>query len=152
MSTPTDPTDPYQQGAPGTEGPNPSFGQQAPSGSPYQESSPYQQPAGGYQQPGPGYGQQTPPQAGYGNQPYGVPAAHPEAKSRLAAGLLGILLGGLGIHRFYLGYTGIGILQIVVTLVTFGAGAIWGLVEGILYLTDKTGNYSRDARGIPLAG
>ncbi len=60
MSTPTDPTDPYQQGAPGTEGPNPSFGQQTPSGSPYQESGPYQQPAGGYQQPGPGYGQPNP--------------------------------------------------------------------------------------------
>lgn len=55
-------------------------------------------------------------------------------KSKLVSGLLGILLGGLGVHRFYLGYTALGIAQIVVTLVTCGIGALWGLVEGILIL------------------
>ena len=68
-------------------------------------------------------------------------------KSRLAAGILGIFVGGLGIHRFYLGYTGIGIAQIAVTLVTFGIGALWGFIEGILILT---GNFNRDAKGRPL--
>ena len=50
---------------------------------------------------------------------YAVWARRP--KSKVAAGILGILVGGLGIHRFYLGYVGIGILQIVVTILTCGA-------------------------------
>ncbi|MCX6538076.1 MAG: TM2 domain-containing protein [Acidobacteria bacterium] len=66
------------------------------------------------------------------------------AKSKVAAGVLGILLGGLGVHRFYLGFVGIGILQIIVTLITCGLGAIWGFVEGILILT---GSMNQDARG-----
>lgn len=57
------------------------------------------------------------------------------AEKKLVAGLLGILLGGLGIHKFYLGYTKEGIIQIVVTIVTCGFGSIIGLIEGILYLT-----------------
>ena len=68
-------------------------------------------------------------------------------KSRLAAGLLGILLGGFGVHRFYLGYVGIGIAQIAVTLVTCGIGCIWGFIEGILILTGST---NTDANGQPL--
>jgi TM2 domain-containing membrane protein YozV len=68
-------------------------------------------------------------------------------KSKLAAGLLGILLGGLGVHRFYLGYVGIGIAQIAVTIVTCGAGAIWGFIEGILILV---GSFNKDAQGRPL--
>ncbi len=67
-------------------------------------------------------------------------------KSKLAAGLLGIFLGGLGIHNFYLGYTGKAIAQIFLNL-CFGAGAIWGFVEGILILC---GNINKDANGIPL--
>jgi TM2 domain-containing membrane protein YozV len=69
------------------------------------------------------------------------------AKSRIAAGILGIVLGGLGIHRFYLGYIGIGIAQIAVTLVTCGIGALWGFIEGILILT---GSIDKDAKGQPL--
>ena len=70
-----------------------------------------------------------------------------DAKSQLAAGLLGILLGGFGVHRFYLGFTGIGVAQIIVTLVTCGVGALWGFIEGILILT---GNINKDAKGRPL--
>jgi TM2 domain-containing membrane protein YozV len=55
-------------------------------------------------------------------------------KSRVLAGLLGIFFGGLGVHRFYLGNTGIGFLQILATLVTLGWGGLWGFVEGILLL------------------
>ena len=75
-----------------------------------------------------------------------VPAAG-ELKSKMAAGLLGIFLGGWGIHRFYLGYTTIGIIQIVVTLITLGVGGIWGFIEGIMILT---GNINKDAKGQPL--
>jgi|YelNatPaOPRAMG01_1025707.scaffolds.fasta_scaffold34376_3 TM2 domain-containing membrane protein YozV len=69
-------------------------------------------------------------------------------KSKLAAGLLGIFVGGLGVHRFYLGYTGIGIAQIFVTLLTFGVGALWGFIEGILILTGA--GIKKDAKGRPL--
>ena len=55
-------------------------------------------------------------------------------KSKLVAGLLGIFLGGWGVHNFYLGYTKKGILQIVLTIVTCGIAALWGLIEGILIL------------------
>lgn len=77
-----------------------------------------------------------------------VPAGY-QPKSRMAAGILGILLGGLGIHNFYLGYTNKAILQIVVTLLTCGIGSIWGLVEGILILV-KNPSYLTDANGVPL--
>lgn len=72
-------------------------------------------------------------------------------KSKLAAGLLGILLGSLGIHNFYLGYTTKGIIQLLLTLLTCGFGAIvssiWGLIEGVMILT---GSISTDANGVPL--
>ena len=57
------------------------------------------------------------------------------AEKKVVAGILGILLGGLGIHKFYLGYTKEGIIQIVITLVTCGAASIVGIIEGIIYLT-----------------
>ncbi len=77
------------------------------------------------------------------------PYADPYAKSKIAAGLLGIFLGGFGIHRFYLGFTTIGVLQILVTIVTCGIGSIWGLIEGILYLVGANG-FTTDATGRPL--
>lgn len=73
-----------------------------------------------------------------------IPAG--EQKSKLTAGLLGIFLGGLGIHNFYLGYTGKAIAQIVLSF-CFGIGAIWGLIEGIMILT---GSINKDAKGVPL--
>lgn len=59
----------------------------------------------------------------------------PGADKKISAGVLGILLGGLGIHRFMLGDTSGGIWRIVITVVTCGAGGIIGLIEGIIYLT-----------------
>lgn len=58
----------------------------------------------------------------------------PENK-KVVAGVLGILLGGFGIHKFILGYTQEGIIQIVITLVTCGVGSLIGFIEGIIYLT-----------------
>ncbi|MCB9833367.1 MAG: TM2 domain-containing protein [Planctomycetes bacterium] len=57
------------------------------------------------------------------------------ASTKLAAGLCGILVGGLGVHKFILGMTKEGIIQIVLTIVTCGFASIVGLVEGIIYLT-----------------
>jgi TM2 domain-containing membrane protein YozV len=69
-------------------------------------------------------------------------------KSRLTAGLLGIFLGSVGAHRFYLGYPSIGVLQILVTIATCGIGGLWGLVEGVLILSGK--GVRTDADGRPL--
>ena len=77
-----------------------------------------------------------------------VPVYNPHAKSKVVAGILGILIGSLGIHRFYLGYIGIGITQIIVTFITCGAGALWGFIEGILILCGSS--ITTDAQGIPL--
>lgn len=80
-----------------------------------------------------------------------APIANAQGKSKLAAGLLGIFLGSLGVHNFYLGYTGKAIAQLLITLLTCGMGAIvssiWGLVEGIQILT---GSINTDANGVPL--
>jgi len=59
----------------------------------------------------------------------------PQENKKLVAGLLGILVGGLGIHKFVLGYTKEGIIQIIITLFTCGFGSLIGLIEGIIYLT-----------------
>ena len=72
-------------------------------------------------------------------------------KSKLAAGLLGIFVGFLGVHNFYLGYTGKAWGQLLITVLSFGTlsfiSGIWGLIEGILYLTDHN---ATDANGVPL--
>jgi len=59
----------------------------------------------------------------------------PGAEKKIVAGIFGILLGGLAIHKFYLGYTKEGIIQIVITLCTCGMGGLIGFIEGIIYLT-----------------
>ncbi len=62
-------------------------------------------------------------------------------KSKVAAGVLGILLGGFGAHNFYLGYTGKAVLQLVLgTLCSCGIASLWGFIEGILILTGSIGN------------
>ncbi len=77
----------------------------------------------------------------------GTGAAAPEAKSRVAAGLLGIFFGGIGIHNFYLGFNNRGVAQILVTFFTCGLGSIWGFVEGIMILC---GSITEDSDGVPL--
>lgn len=82
--------------------------------------------------------QQNTQQSSSYSAPYGkYPPPGYEPKSRLLAGLLGILLGGYGVHNFYLGFTTKAVIQILVTLVTCGIGGIWGFVEGILILCRK---------------
>jgi TM2 domain-containing membrane protein YozV len=65
------------------------------------------------------------------------------ADKKVAAGICGILLGGLGVHKFILGYTTEGIIQIVITFVTCGIGGIVGLIEGIIYLTKSDEEFVR---------
>ena len=114
--------------------------------------------------PQPGYG--TPPgygvPPGYGAPPgYGpVPGYGPPAysgKSKVAAGILALLIGTLGIHNFYLGYTGKALFQLLGTLLSCGILAlpivIWSFVEGILILVARPGEppWGVDASGMPLS-
>jgi len=55
-------------------------------------------------------------------------------KDKTTAGILGILLGSLGVHQYYLGSTVTGVIELVLTFVTCGIGSLLGLVEGILIL------------------
>ncbi len=73
-------------------------------------------------------------------------------RSRVSAGVLGIVVGALGVHNFYLGYIGRGLIQLLVSVLGFGltdglsavAMGTWALIEGILILTDRE---SVDANG-----
>lgn len=65
------------------------------------------------------------------------------AEKKIAAGICGILLGGLGVHKFILGYTKEGIIQLIVSIVTCGIGSIIGLIEGIIYLTKSDEEFVR---------
>lgn len=59
--------------------------------------------------------------------------ARPESK-RILCGVLAIVLGSLGIHKFVLGYTVPGVIQLVLGF-CFGIGWVIGVIEGIIYLT-----------------
>jgi len=74
----------------------------------------------------------------YENNPKGETwntSLRPQENKKVLAGVLAILLGGFGVHKFILGYTQEGIIQLVITVVTCGIGSIIGLIEGIIYLT-----------------
>lgn len=68
-----------------------------------------------------------------------VTAKPPGAEKKISAGICGILLGCLGVHKFILGYTGEAFTMLLITVLTCGIGgapmAIIGLIEGIVYLT-----------------
>jgi TM2 domain-containing membrane protein YozV len=69
------------------------------------------------------------------------------ASNKIPAGICGILLGSLGVHKFILGYTGAGLVMLLVTILTCGiAGAVThiiGLIEGIIYLCKSDEEFVR---------
>jgi TM2 domain-containing membrane protein YozV len=86
----------------------------------------------------------TPPPLGPVSGPgYG----DPRASNKIAAGVCGILIGSLGVHKFILGYTGAGLIMLLVTILTCGLGGIVmhliGLIEGIIYLTKSDEEFVR---------
>jgi len=62
-----------------------------------------------------------------------------QESKRIVAGIVGILLGSLGVHKFILGYKTEGLILLGITIVTCGIGSaltgLIGLIEGIIYLT-----------------
>lgn len=78
------------------------------------------------------------------------------SRSRILAALLGIFFGSLGLHRFYLGFFGIGLAQLFLTLLAFYGPwpyfcfgwvvTFWGFTEGMLCFA----GWIRDAEGRPL--
>ena len=131
-------------------------------------ASSYAQPEQGYGVPGPdanaqgayAAGQQAYGQPGYAQPAYGQPGYAQPAygqpvvgapKQWIVAVLLAFFLGALGIHNFYLGYTGKGIIQLILTITVICApvSAIWAFIEFIMILA-RSGDYATDAQGQPL--
>ena len=114
-------------------------------------SMPEPPPGYGYQPqqpPPPGYGYAyppgyAPPQPGapFGVDPYGRPYSD---KSKVVAGVLQLVFGGVGAGRWYTGHYGIAVAQ----LLTCGGFGVWAIIDGILMLTDKV----TDSTGRPLRG
>ena len=91
---------------------------------------------------------------------YGV-----KPKSKIGAALLAFFFGFLGIHNFYLGYTGKGatqlclvvlaffavftIILIPISAIVYFAVGLWAFIEFIMILVGG-GRYDHDARGVPL--
>ena len=71
---------------------------------------------------------------------------YPGAEKKIAAGICGILLGALGIHKFILGYKTQGLIMLLVTILSLGilgwVSGILGLIEGIIYLTKTDEQFS----------
>lgn len=84
------------------------------------------------------------PYAQFGDRPN-------SSRSKVAAALLAFFLGTLGVHNFYLGHTGRGIAQLLITVLSLGFlapfTAIWALIEFVLILTGSL----TDADGRPLS-
>jgi TM2 domain-containing membrane protein YozV len=142
------------------EGGQPDYGRVDPPPPPPGGSAP--PPPGGYAPPPPGYGPPPgyqPPPGGYPPPPGYAFGAHAGApwgvhpvtgvpysdKQKLIAGLLQILLP-FGIGRFYIGDTGTGVAQLLVSIFTCGLGGLWSLIDGIIMLTGEP----NDAQGRPL--
>lgn len=150
-SDPTEPTVPLEGGEPDygrANQPPPGYAPPPPGGQPpppppgYGPPPGYQPPPGGYPPP-PGYAYGAHAGAPWGVHPVtGVPYSD---KQKLIAGLLNILLP-FGIGRFYIGDTGTGVAQLLVSIFTCGIGGIWSLIDGILMLTGDP----NDSQGRPL--
>ena len=106
--------------------------QQSQQQQPYMQQPVYQQP---YAQQPQVVIQQVAPQPVYVS---GINPAWP-IKNKIVAGVLGILLGGIGVHKFYLGKIGMGILYLCFCWT--GIPSLVGFIEGIIYLCSNDENF-----------
>lgn len=78
-----------------------------------------------------------------------VPPAlsNPRASNKIPAGICGIIFGGIGVHKFILGYSGAGIIMLLVTVLScftlYPIMHLIGLIEGIVYLTKTDDEFVR---------
>ncbi|GAB4554301.1 MAG: hypothetical protein Tsb0013_16890 [Phycisphaerales bacterium] len=98
--------------------------------------------------------QQTPPPVAPAPGP-GGPVDEEAQSKKILAGVLAIVLGSLGIHKFVLGYTTSGIIMLVCSLLGYATSflcipaflpfAMWviGIIEGIVYLTKPNAEFRR---------
>lgn len=63
------------------------------------------------------------------------PKRDDSSSERVIAGVLALVLGSIGVHKFYLGYTAAGFIQLGLTILTCGAAKVIPLAEGIIYLS-----------------
>jgi TM2 domain-containing membrane protein YozV len=81
------------------------------------------------------------------NQPAVLDWQREGADKKIIAGILGILVGGFGIHKFILGYQKEGLIMLLVSVLScFTLSAIMhviGIVEGIMYLTKSDEEFVR---------
>jgi len=102
----------------------------------YQAQTDYQQPYQPIQPPAPLYG-----------QPQVSDWQAAGADKKIVAGILGIVLGGLGIHKFILGYQKEGLIMLLVSVLSCftlaGVMHVIGIVEGIMYLTKSDEDFVR---------
>lgn len=109
-----------------------------------------------YQYQPPQYNQYQAPQYNYTPQ-YNTPPVGYAQKSRLAAGLLAIMLGIFGVHNFYLGFNTRGTIQLIVSLagglLTCGVATVailvWAFIEGVMLLSAQPSRMY-DANGVIL--
>jgi len=87
---------------------------------------------------------------GGGYQP--MQAVHPGAMTdwkalgadkKITAGICAILVGWLGVHKFILGYTTEGVIQLVLGVLTCGLTNILSIIEGVIYLTKSDEDFVR---------
>ncbi|WP_064622182.1 TM2 domain-containing protein, partial [Gardnerella sp. 26-12] len=77
------------------------------------------------------------------------------SRNKIAAGLLAIFLGALGVHNFYLGFKGKAVAQLLISILSFGllafVSGIWAFIEGICILCSQPGSkWHKDADGAEL--
>ena len=65
------------------------------------------------------------------------------ADKKITAGICAILVGWLGVHKFILGYTTEGVIQLVLGILTCGLTNIISIVEGVIYLTKSDEEFVR---------
>lgn len=65
------------------------------------------------------------------------------ADKKITAGICAILVGWLGVHKFILGYTTEGVIQLVLGILTCGLTNILSIIEGVIYLTKSDEDFVR---------
>lgn len=130
-------------------GPQPATQAEPPQAFQQPQASPF---AGAYANMSPGTQASQMAWAQQAGQPAMQQVAVYAPKSKATAGVLGLVLGALGAHNFYLGKTGRAVAQLLLTILSAGMlapiSAVWGLVEGICILSSAPGSsWAKDGRG-----